>query len=119
MINAYSEEPTAGVGTIFSTTSQGIDNIDIVPYSYLSHKNLSPKYGLAHFWGSSSSTAKIEFEDVVRSAFVFTSMMGFMPPRRLNINEAKALAIGILLQAEQERIAIADLEAEKEIDMEI
>jgi hypothetical protein len=119
MINTYSEEPTTGGGNIFSTTSQGIDNVDIVPYYYLSHKKRAPKYGLAQFWGSSSSTAKIEFEDIVRSAFVLTSMMSFIPPRRLNINEAKALAIGILLQAEKERIGVADLEAEKEIDMEI
>jgi hypothetical protein len=47
-----------------------------------------------------------------------SSSMGLFPQRRINIFEAKALAIDILMQAEKERIEIADLEAGRGIDWE-
>jgi hypothetical protein len=68
-----------------------------------------------------SFTAEIDqsFEkEIYETLSAISSNMGLFPQRKISIIEAKALAIDILLQAEKERIEIADFEAGRGIDWE-
>lgn len=91
------------------------------PHSLIGHF----KQIFATEWGKSflfhSFTTKIDnsFEnEIYKILSAVTSTLGLFPQRRINILEAKTLAIEILLQAEKERMEVADYEAEHGIDWE-
>ena len=96
-------------------------DFEIKPYQFMGRN----KHIYATEWGkylpSHSYTSDIDhsFErELYEILSATSSSMGLFPQRRINIFEAKALAIDILLQAEKERLEIADLEAGRGIDWE-
>lgn len=97
------------------------EDFEIKPYLVIGRFSQIYATEWGKFFLLPSFTAQIDqsFEkEIYEILSAISSAVGLFPQRRITILEAKALAINILMQAEKERLEIADFEAERGIDWE-